>query len=103
MTGRVALRTLQSAIGSTRLGVLADGAVPLVTGVAVGVTALVVDPAPVGVDGDFSIDSRAGARSSALLPSHLGMRLGLLLTHLLSSHKGQEGGEGGKAGVHRDE
>ena len=44
--------TVESAVLGTGDGVGAEGRVPLVTGVAVGVTADVVQPTPVGVEHD---------------------------------------------------
>ena len=84
--------TIHRAVGRAALVVLADGRVPRVAVVAVGVAVLVMDPAPVGVDGDLSVHVGAGAPGAALLPGHLGVRLGRLLAHLLGNSRAHEGG-----------
>jgi hypothetical protein len=98
--GRLVVGAIESAVAGASLGVLADGGVPGVAGVAVGVATLVVDPAPVGVDGDLAVLVRAGAGARALGPSHLGMGLGGLGADLLGGGHAQEGREGCKLGEH---
>lgn len=83
---------VHSAVGRAALVVLANGRVPRVAVVAVGVAVLVVNPSPVGIDGDLSVHVGARAPGAALLPSHLGVRLGRLLAHLLGNSRAHEGG-----------
>lgn len=59
-----------------------------------------MDPTPVGVNGDLSVDRGAGAAGAAFLPSHLGMSLGGLLADLLGDSSTQKGGESGDRGDH---
>lgn len=66
--GSSVISTVNSAVGRARLIVLADGAVPRVAVVAVAVPVLVVDPPPVGIDGDLSVHIGAASASAALLP-----------------------------------
>lgn len=82
--GRLVLGSVDGAVCRACRGVGADGGVPFVTSVAVRVSTNVVDPAPVGVDGDLAVDGRAAARSGTLLPGHLGVRLCLLCAYGLS-------------------
>ena len=92
--------TVDGAVGRAGLGILADIRVPRVAGVAVRVAVFVVDPAPVGVDGDLAVYVGAGAAGAALLPGHLGMGLGRLLAHLLGGSRAHEGGEREDVGAH---
>ena len=68
------------------LAIRACGCVPLVSIIAVGITALDVKPAPIGIDDDLTVDIGAAVSSlaSAAFPVHLGMNLALLGTDQLS-------------------
>jgi hypothetical protein len=87
--------TIQGTVGSTSLTVGAEGAIPSVTGVAVGIAGGRVQPTPVGVEHDRA-SLRSATRRSALGPAKGGVGLGLLGTDLLSGSKGNGRKERGK-------
>lgn len=94
--------SLNLTVGKTTLAVWACLCVPLVPIVAIFVAAFLVEPAPVGIDDDLTIDVRAAAAAfaSASLPGHLWMSLRLLFSDELSrsSRSGQEGRNGPDGG-----
>jgi len=81
--GTLVFGPVDGAVFGTRVGIGADGAVPLVAGIAIGVATDVVEPAPVGIDGDLTLDGLAAAGSRAFLPGHLGMSLSRLAADCL--------------------
>ena len=90
--------TVESAVSSASHVIGAERRVPGVAGVAVGVAANIVDPAPVRVEDDLTLDSRA-AGGRALRPLEGRVRLGRLCAGLLGGDGGEvdESGEGGSA------
>ena len=103
--GALVLGSVHGAVRRAGRRIRADGSVPLVARVAVGVTTDIVEPAPVSVDGDLAVDGRAAAGGCALLPGHLGMRLGRLLADGLARDR-PSGGQGShdscSLGVHHN-
>ena len=85
--------TLEGAVGCARRIVRADGLVPGVAGVAVGVVADFVHPTPVGIDDHLAVVGGAAAASSAALPGHGRMHFRLGSTDLLSLTRAQKGGQ----------
>lgn len=73
--------------------------VPGITIKAVGIVAHFVKPSPVGINDNFSADVAAAATTlpSALLPGHLGMRLGLVAADLEGRYGG--GRKKGRSGL----
>lgn len=94
--GRRVLSAINAALGSASLAISADGAIPSVALVAVGSARELVSPAPVGVNGDGTVDSAAAAASSALGPGQGGVGLGGEGADLLRSSRRHKGGEGGE-------
>ena len=80
--------TIDSAVGSTCLAIGTGSGVPSVTCVAVGVAALGVDPAPVGVEDDLSGRDCRTTRFRAFLVGKFGMRLGLVGADELAERDG---------------
>lgn len=98
--GGLVVSTVEGTVGGALLGVGADGGVPFVARIAVRVASLVVDPAPVGIDGDLAVLGRARTAGAALLPGHLRVCLGCRGAHLLRGGKAQKGGECCELGDH---
>jgi hypothetical protein len=81
----------------------AEGAIPGVARVAIGIAILVMNPTPIGINDDLTILVGAASLASALLPSYLGVSLGLLSTNTLGAGKassGQESRESEELGLH---
>lgn len=98
--GARVLSTVNTAGTGASLAIRADLAVPLVTGVAVGVAGGGVSPSPVGVEDDATSDVAAGSTSSALLPAEGRVLLSDLATGLLGSSTCNQGRDGGDLAVH---
>lgn len=88
--------TIDGTVLSTCVAVRAEAGVPAVTGVAVGVAASVVSPAPVGVQNNGRLlgCTAAAACASASLPVDLRVDLGGGGTNLLSADGAQESERG---------
>lgn len=99
------ISTLDGAVLGARHSIGAEGGVPSVASVAVGVAADVVSPAPVGVKNHSTVLSRAASATStsAGLPCQLGMSLSRRRSDLLSAGGSNEGYRGeGECPVHLD-
>lgn len=83
--------TIDSAVLSASNTIRAEGSIPRVTGVAVGVAGCGVEPTPVGIEDDGRRLSCAATGFRTLLPSELRMDLSCLGTDLLSRGKGEKG------------
>ena len=86
--------TLQDAVARALRLAAAVLVNPLVSIVAVVVAVRVVEPSPIGVNDNFSLDIRAATLGRAFLPAHLRVRLGLLATGLLSDRRPEQGQQG---------
>lgn len=93
------LGTVEAALLGAGGAVSADGLVPGVAVVAVGVAGELVSPSPVGVDGDGALDFGAGA-GRALGPGQRGVSLGSQSAGLLGSDGGDERRGGGDGAIH---
>lgn len=82
--------TIEGAVLSAADGVSADGGVPRVAGVAVGVAGGGVDPTPVGVKHNGSLNGRASAGGCAVLSGKRRVGLGGLSACLLTVSDGEE-------------
>ncbi len=82
--------TVDCAVLSAGRAVRADGGVPCVAGVAVGVAGGGMDPAPVGVERDATSVRSAGAASRAGLPCEGRVGLSGLSTRLLGAGNGEK-------------
>ena len=65
-------------------GVWTNARVPGVAGVAIGATTDVMEPTPVRVENDGTLDSRAASARGALRDAELGVGLGGERAHLLT-------------------
>ena len=99
--GGLVVGTLEGTVLGASLVVGAEGGIPLVAIVAVGELLKTVDPAPVRVNHDGSVNSSASSRA-AVLPCH--RRVGLLLfgTGLLAIGRGDEKGNESERTEHVD-
>lgn len=88
--GAAVVSTVDGAVLGAGHTVGADGGVPGVAGVAVGVTAGGMEPAPVGVEHDGGVHSCATALST-FLRAHFGVGLGGECAGLLAVHHREEG------------
>lgn len=86
------VRAFQSTVRSTFSVVWAQGRVPCISSVAIGVAVrrLVVYPTPIGINYHLSLLSSTSPSRSALLPCHRGMGLGLLRAYLLAAYNGSD-------------
>ena len=82
------ISTVNSAVRGTGLAIGTGSGVPSVTCVAIGVAALGVDPAPVGVEDDLSGRDCRTTRFRAFLVGKFGMRLGLVGADELAERDG---------------
>jgi hypothetical protein len=64
---------------------------PLVSIVAIIVAGRVVQPSPIRVNDDLTLDVGAAALATAFLPGHLRVRLGLLAAGFLSHGRAEQG------------
>jgi hypothetical protein len=93
--------TLQHAVGSASFSIRADSFVPRVSGVAVGVSGLVVKPSPVGVNDDGLSRSLTSA-CGTLTNGKSRMCFGFLGTGQLGAGRDQQSSEG-EGGSKHDE
>jgi hypothetical protein len=82
--------TLNGAVLGAGDGVRAEGGIPSVTGVAVGITGGGVEPTPIGIEYDGTGLSSARATGRALLPTHAGMNFSSVSADLLAIGDRQE-------------
>ena len=104
LTGVVS--TVESAVRCARRGVRAERGVPGVAGIAVGAATDVVEPTPVRVEHDGTLESLAASARRALLDTELRVGLSGERAHLLTvgnrkereryeSESGEHGGQRG--------
>lgn len=99
--GGFVVSTLEGTVLSASLVVRAELGVPLITIVAVGDVLESVDPAPVGVNHNLTLDSLAAA-AGAVLPRHGRVSFLLLSTSLLAIGRGDEERSESKSTEHVD-
>lgn len=92
--------TVNTALSSASGVCAAVGRVPLVAIVAVGRTAKLVEPSPVGVNRHGASDGAAAATGRALGPRQSRVGLSGEGACLLGRGSGHKGGEGSELGIH---
>lgn len=98
--GDAVVRPINAAVLRAGHVCVADGRVPLVTGIAVGRARDLVQSAPVGIDGDGAANARAGGARAALRPCQGWVCLGDQRTRLLGPDSGNEGRECDSLAIH---